>query len=266
MLTDSSAQALDRDESQQRERQNVGRIRRWRKVFREDIDTIFRKDPAARSLFEVLTCYPGLHALWLHRIAHGLWRRNHLTVARLVSHFGRFLTGIEIHPGARIGHRFFIDHGAGVVIGETAEIGDDVLMYQGVVLGGTSSARVKRHPTIGDGVVIGSHAVILGNIMVGNGAKVGSGSVVVESVPQAATVTGVPGRITRLNGKRLAQRPQDILDHGRLPDPVLETLKCLVERIEVLEKQVREVTIMAQVNLEEDIPFAFDAVPEEKEG
>jgi len=264
MVNDSSAQALERNENQQLEQQHVGRPRHWRAVLREDVDTIFRKDPAARSLFEVFTCYPGLHALWLHRIAHRLWRRSHLTLARLVSHFGRFLTGIEIHPGARIGHRFFIDHGAGVVIGETAEVGDDVLMYQGVVLGGTSSARVKRHPTIGDGVVIGSHAVILGNITVGNGAKVGSGSVVIESVPQGATVIGVPGRITRLNGKRPPQRPQDVLDHGRLPDPVLETLKCLVERIEVLEKQVREVASMNQMNLEEDIPLALDAVPEEE--
>jgi serine O-acetyltransferase len=263
MVSDSSLQALDRNDSQQQDQQHIGRIRRWRQVFGEDIDTIFRKDPAARSLFEVLTCYPGLHALWMHRIAHGLWRRKHLTVARLVSHLSRFLTGIEIHPGAQIGHRFFIDHGAGVVIGETAEIGDDVLMYQGVVLGGTSSARVKRHPTIGNGVVIGSHAIILGDILVGNGAKVGSGSVVIESVPPGATVVGVPGRITRLNGRRAPQRPQDVLDHARLPDPVLETLKCLVERVEILEKQVREVSQTSPVSLEEPAPLEFGFVPEE---
>jgi serine O-acetyltransferase len=263
MVSDSGVRALDRNEDQQREQPHVGRLSRWREILGEDIDTIFRKDPAARGLFEVLTCYPGLHALWFHRIAHGLWRRNHSTVARLVSHVGRFLTGIEIHPGARIGRRFFIDHGAGVVIGETAEIGDDVLMYQGVVLGGTSSARVKRHPTIGSGVVIGSHAVILGNITVGNGAKVGSGSVVIESVPPGATVVGVPGRITRLNGKPLAERPQDVLDHGRLPDPVLETLKCLVERVEVLEKQVREVT-KTPADLDKAVALAFDSLPEGK--
>ncbi len=149
--------------------------------MREDVQTVFAKDPAARTTFEVLTCYPGLHALWLHRVTHGLWQRNHPTLSRLLSHLNRFLTGVEIHPGAQIGRRFFIDHGAGVVIGETAEIGDDVLMYKGVVLGGTSSERVKRHPTIGNGVVIGSNAVVLGNITVGDGAKVGSGSVVVAA-------------------------------------------------------------------------------------
>jgi serine O-acetyltransferase len=264
MVTDSSVQALDKNESQQQEQQHVGRLRRWREVLSEDVDTIFRKDPAARSLFEVLTCYPGLHALWLHRIAHGVWRRKHLTVARLLSHLGRFLTGIEIHPGASIGRRFFIDHGAGVVIGETAEIGDDVLMYQGVVLGGTSSARVKRHPTVGNDVVIGSHAVILGDITVGSGAKVGSGSVVIESVPPGATVVGVPGRITRLNGRRPPQRPLDVLDHARLPDPVLETLKCLVERVEVLERQVREATRTTPVSLDEEIPLTCSFLPEER--
>jgi serine O-acetyltransferase len=266
MVSDSGVRSLDRNGSQQQEQQHIGRLRRWRQLLGEDIDTIFREDPAARSVFEVLTCYPGLHALWLHRIAHGLWGRNHLTMARLVSHLSRFLTGIEIHPGARIGHRFFIDHGAGVVIGETTEIGDDVLMYQGVVLGGTSSARVKRHPTIGNGVVIGSHAVILGNIAVGNGAKVGSGSVVIESVPPGATVVGVPGRIARLNGKRPPQRPQDILDHARLPDPVLETLKCLVDRVEILEKQVREVTKTTPVNLDEEVPLTCSFLSEEKGG
>ena len=189
----------------------------------------------------MLTCYPGLQAGWLHRMAHGLWLRNHLTLARLVSHLSRFFTGIEIHPGARIGRRFFIDHGAGVVIGETSEVGDDVLMYTGVILGGTSSERTKRHPTIGDGVVIGSHAVILGNITVGDGAKVGSGSVVIQPVPAGATVVGVPGRIVRINGQQLEQR-RDILDHARLPDPVVETLRCLVDRVELLEDQVRHLT------------------------
>lgn len=254
MLGDSKLQALDRSENIPAQR-HVGQFQHWRELLREDVETIYRKDPAARSLLEVLTCYPGLHANWLHRIAHALWKRDHLTLARLVSHLSRFLTGIEIHPGARIGRRFFIDHGSGVVIGETAEVGDDVLMYQGAVLGGTSSERTKRHPTVGNGVVIGSHAVILGNITLGDEAKVGSGSVVVESVPPGATIVGVPGRIVRLNGRRLEQRPLDVLDHARLPDPVVETLRCLVDRVEHLEKQVRDLTKTTPVNWDEEVPL-----------
>jgi serine O-acetyltransferase len=173
----------------------------------------------------------------------------------LVSHLNRFFTGIEIHPGAQIGRRLFIDHGAGVVIGETTEIGDDVLMYTGVILGGTTSERQKRHPTIGNGVVIGSHAVILGNIQVGGGTKVGSGSVVVESVPAGATVIGVPGRIVRINGRPLEQRARDVLDHARLPDPVVETLKCVVDRVELLERQVRELTKTTPVDWDQEIPL-----------
>jgi serine O-acetyltransferase len=245
-------------------RQRSGRLRRWRDVLREDIQSIYSKDPAARSLVEVLTCYPGLHARWLHRIAHGLWKRNHLTLARVVSHVSRFLTGIEIHPGARIGHRLFIDHGAGVVIGETAEVGDDVLMYQGAVLGGTSSEHTKRHPTVGNGVVIGAHAVILGNITVGDEAKVGSGSVVIEPVPPGATVVGVPGRITRINGRRLRQQPEDVLDHARLPDPVVETLKCLVDRVELLEKQVRDLTRTTPVNWDEEVSLECTWLAEDR--
>lgn len=233
---------LAQSSSQVRLPERVGRLRRWYELLREDIQTIYDRDPAARTTLEILTCYPGLHAGWLHRVAHGLWRRHHLTMARLVSHLNRFLTGIEIHPGATIGRRFFIDHGAGVVIGETAEVGDDVLMYTGAILGGTSAERTKRHPTIGNGVVIGSHAVILGNITVGDGAKVGSGSVVIESVPPGATVVGVPGRIVRMNGRKVEPRPGDVLDHARLPDPVIETLRCVVERVELLEKQVRRLT------------------------
>ena len=255
MVSDSSLRALDSSGDDTHRGERTGRLRRWRDRMREDIQTIYTKDPAARSLFEVLTCYPGLHALWLHRVAHRLWQHNHLTLARLLSHINRFLTGIEIHPGARIGRRFFIDHGSGVVIGETAEVGDDVLMYQGAVLGGTSSEHTKRHPTVGDGVVIGANAVILGNITVGNGTKVGSGSVVIEAVPPGATVVGVPGRITRLNGRRLTQQPPDILDHSRLPDPVVETLKCLVERVEYLERQVRDLTQTTPVDLHGQVPL-----------
>jgi serine O-acetyltransferase len=243
----------------------MGRLRRWRLLLREDIDTIYRKDPAARNMWEVLTAYPGLHASWLHRVAHGLWRREHITLARIVSHVNRFLTGIEIHPGAQIGRRFFIDHGAGVVIGETAVIGDDVLMYTGAILGGTSSERTKRHPTIGNGVVIGSHAVILGNIVVGDEAKVGSGSVVIESVPAGATVVGVPGRIVRINGLRLDMQPRDLLDHAHLPDPVIETLRCVVDRVEVLEKQVRDLTKTTPVNWDEEIPTGCSWLTQEEE-
>ena len=244
-----------------------GRLRRWRDRAREDIQTVFAKDPAARTTFEVLTCYPGLHAVWLHRFAHNLWRRNHLTLARLLSHGSRFLTGVEIHPGAQIGRRLFIDHGAGVVIGETAEVGDDVLIYKGVVLGGTTSERVKRHPTIGDSVVIGSNAVILGNITISAGAKVGSGSVVVEAVPPGATVVGVPGRIVRINGRRPDQHPRDILDHSRLPDPVVETLRCLVDRIESLEGQVRELRKVTPLDRDGDghVPLECIWVAEDRE-
>ncbi|HSJ56215.1 MAG TPA: serine O-acetyltransferase [Anaerolineae bacterium] len=234
----------------------LGRLRHWRALLREDVETIYRKDPAARTFTEVITCYPGLHAAWMHRVAHGLWKRNHHTVARFLSHVSRFLTGIEIHPGATIGRRFFIDHGSGVVIGETAEVGDDVLMYQGAVLGGTSSERVKRHPTVGNGVVIGAHAIILGNVRVGNSAKVGSGSVVIDSVPAGATVIGVPGRIVRINGRPLPARPRDILDHARLPDPVVETLRCLVDRVELLEGQMRDVKKVSPVEWDQELPVA----------
>jgi serine O-acetyltransferase len=236
----------------------MSRIRRWRALLREDVETIYRKDPAARTTLEVLTCYPGLHAAWLHRVAHGLWKRNHLFLARIVSHLNRFFTGVEIHPGAQIGRRFFIDHGSGVVIGETSEIGNDVLVYQGAVLGGTTSERTKRHPTVGDSVVIGSNAVILGNIQVGAGAKVGSGSVVVEPVPPGATVVGVPGRVVRINGRRPERQSQDILDHAHLPDPVVETLKCLVDRVELLEAQIREMTRTTVVNWNEDVPLTCE--------
>jgi serine O-acetyltransferase len=256
MVADSKLRRLDTEDTRPRSNQRVGRLRQWRDLLSEDIATIHAKDPAARSFLEVVTSYPGLHALWIHRIAHGLWTRNHLTLARFVSHIGRFLTGIEIHPGARIGRRFFIDHGSGVVIGETAEVGDDVLMYQGAVLGGTSSERTKRHPTIGNGVVIGAHAVILGNITVGDGAKVGSGSVVIAPVPAEATVVGVPGRITRINGRPLDQRRKEVLEHGHLPDPVVETLKCLGERVEELEKQVRILSEAKPVQQDEELALA----------
>ena len=205
------------------------------RLLREDIRTVFARDPAARSLPEVILCYPGLHALVLHRLAHFLWCHRLRLPARMLSHGNRFLTGVEIHPGAKIGRRFFLDHGMGVVIGETAEIGDDVLMYQGVVLGGTSLEKKKRHPTIGNNVVIGAAAVLLGPITVGEGARVGANSVVVKSVPPEATVVGVPGRI--VEDKRL---PVIDLEHGRLPDPVNEAIGLVLEKQDKLEKRISQ--------------------------
>ncbi|MCJ7803839.1 MAG: serine O-acetyltransferase, partial [Desulfobacterales bacterium] len=163
----------------------------WERL-KEDIRTIKDRDPAAKNAVEVFLCYPGLHAIWLHRIAHALYQRRWFTTARLVSHFSRGFTGIEIHPGAKIGRRLFIDHGMGVVMGETTEIGDDCLIYKGVVLGGTTLEKKKRHPTLGNRVIIGSNSTVLGAITIGDGARIGSGSVVVKSVPAGATVVGVP--------------------------------------------------------------------------
>jgi serine O-acetyltransferase len=204
------------------------------KTLREDIRTIFAKDPAARNTPEVLFLYPGLHALWFHRLAHFLWRHKLRFLARLLSHVNRFLTGIEIHPGARIGRRFFIDHGAGVVIGETAEIGDDVLLYQGVVLGGTTFRKGKRHPTIGNNVVMGTGTVALGDITIGDKARVGAGSVVIKSVPTGATVVGIPGRIAEDHRKPLMD-----LEHGNLPDPVAEAVRFVLKEQGKLEERLR---------------------------
>ena len=204
------------------------------KILREDTKTVFARDPAARSTLEVIFCYPGLHALWLHRISHLLWCHKFRFLARFLSHINRFLTGIEIHPGARIGRRFFIDHGAGVVIGETAEIGDDVLLYQGVVLGGTTLEKKKRHPTIGNNVVIGSGAIALGAITIGDNARIGSGSVVVKSVPPGATVVGIPGRAVEDKHKPLMD-----LEHGKLPDPVAEAIRLVLAEQNKLEKRLR---------------------------
>jgi len=205
------------------------------KTLREDIKTVFAKDPAARSVAEVIFCYPGLHALWLHRVANFLWRHHLRLLARLLSQFNRFLTGIEIHPGAGIGRRFFIDHGAGVVIGETAEIGDDVLLYQGAVLGGTSLKKGKRHPTLGNNVVIGAGAVTLGAITIGDGARIGSGSVVIKSVPPGATVVGIPGRVIDEHRKPLLD-----LEHGRLPDPVAEAIRLVLSEQATLEERLEK--------------------------
>lgn len=204
-------------------------------LMKEDIETIFSEDPAARSWVEVMACYPGLHAIWSHRVNHWLWTHGLTTLSRFFSQVSKFFTGIEIHPGATIGRRFFIDHGSGVVIGETAEVGDNVLIYQGVVLGGTSLEKVKRHPTIGNNVVIGAGAILLGSFKVGDHAKVGAGSVVIAEVPPQATVVGVPGRIVE------APRSKNVsgidLDHNRLPDPIIEVVHRLEKRIIDLENR-----------------------------
>lgn len=217
------------------------------KTLREDIQTVFTKDPAAKSTPEVIFLYPGLHALWFHRLAHLLWRHKLRFPARLLSHINRSLTGIEIHPGARIGKRFFIDHGAGVVIGETAEIGDDVLLYQGVVLGGTTLKKGKRHPTIGNNVVMGTGSVALGSIAIGDGVRVGAGSVVVKSVPPGATVVGIPGRIV---GDQ--RQPLVDLEHGFLPDPVAEAVRFILREQDKLEERLRILEIASGVPTPED--------------
>ena len=204
------------------------------RVVREQIDTIFREDPAAKSVLEIVLCYPGFHAILLHRVAHTLYGHGLNLAARLISQFSRFLTGIEIHPGATIGRRFFIDHGMGVVIGETSEIGDDVLLYQNVTLGGTGKERGKRHPTIGNNVVIGTGAKVLGNILIGNYVKVGAGSVVIRSVPDFSTVVGIPGRVVRAR-----MDVEDNLEHGTLPDPEGQLIDDLSRRIDQLENQVK---------------------------
>jgi len=202
--------------------------------IKEDIRVVFERDPAARNIFEVITSYPGLHAIWLHRIAHFLWKKGEKTLARIISHINRFLTGIEIHPGATIGRRFFIDHGMGVVIGETAEIGDDVLMYQGVVLGGTSLKKKKRHPTIGNNVVIGAGAILLGPIKIGDGAKIGAGSVVIKDVPEGTTAVGVPARVVEKREKKID------LDHDKLPDPILKIFQLILDEQDELKRRIKE--------------------------
>jgi serine O-acetyltransferase len=203
--------------------------------LKEDIKAVFDRDPAARSVLEVLFCYPGLHALWFHRISHWFWTHEFFFIGRFISHMGRFCTGIEIHPGARIGKGFFIDHGMGVVIGETAEIGENVTLYHGVTLGGVSWEKTKRHPTIGDNVVIGSGAKVLGPFTVGSGSKIGSNSVVVREVPANATVVGIPGRVVMAT-----ERPSDRMDleHGNLPDPEAKAISCLFDQIRELERKL----------------------------
>jgi serine O-acetyltransferase len=207
----------------------------WERV-REDIQTIRERDPAAKNAVEIFLCYPGLHAIWFHRIAHFLYLQKWYTTARLISHFSRWFTGIEIHPGAKFGRRLFIDHGMGVVIGETTEIGDDCLIYKGVVMGGTTLEKKKRHPTLGNRVVVGSNSTILGAITIGDGARIGSGSVVVKPVPPGATVVGVPGRIV----ESLTPEKEELdFEHGNLPDPLSDIMKMLLQLHSKLEERVK---------------------------
>jgi serine O-acetyltransferase len=203
------------------------------RTIKEQIDTIFHEDPAAKSVIEILLCYPGFHAILLHRLAHRLYKAGVPLIPRVISQISRFLTGIEIHPGATIGRRFFIDHGMGVVIGETTEIGDDCLLYQGVTLGGTGNEKGKRHPTLGDNVVVGTGAKVLGNIRIGNHVKVGAGSVVVHPVPDHSTVVGIPGRVVR------SRTECGVLEHGTLPDPEGQAMEDLARRVEELEGHLR---------------------------
>ncbi len=203
--------------------------------IREQVDTIFREDPAAKSVLEIVLCYPGFHAILLHRLAHRLYHAGVPLLPRFISQISRFLTGIEIHPGATIGRRFFIDHGSGVVIGETSEIGDDVLIYQGVTLGGTGKEKGKRHPTLGNHVVVGTGAKVLGSIVIGDHVKIGAGSVVIHPVPDHSTVVGIPGRVVRT---RIENEEQ--LAHGSLPDPQGQAMEELTRRMEQLEQLVHD--------------------------
>lgn len=206
------------------------------KTFRENIQTVFVRDPAARSVVEIIFCYPGLHALLFHRLAHFFWLHKLHFLARLISHISRFLTGIDIHPGAKIGKRLFIDHGAGVVIGETAEVGDDVLMYQGVVLGGTSLERKKRHPILGNNIVVSAGAIILGAVKIGDNARIGAGSVIITDVPANATAVGVPGRI----GLGFSAKEIQTLEHSKLPDPIADVIRFVTKEQEKMDERIKK--------------------------
>ena len=210
-------------------------MRSYFRLMREDIAAVLERDPAARSRLEIVLLYSGLHALWWYRIHHWLWKHHWLFLARALSQFARWLTGVEIHPGATIGRRFFIDHGMGVVIGETAAVGDDVTLYQGVTLGGTTLNPGKRHPTLGNGVVVGGGAKILGNIHIGDNCRIGAGSVVLRDVPADSTVVGVPGHIIFRNGKRVV-----ITDPKQINDPLSEALAAVATEVKILREKVSQ--------------------------
>jgi serine O-acetyltransferase len=220
------------------------------RTLKNDIDAVFARDPAARNTLEVIFCYPGFHAIQFHRFAHWLWKSRLRFLGRLVSQLSRFLTGIEIHPGAKIGSGFFIDHGMGVVIGETSEIGDNVTLYHGVTLGGTSWKKEKRHPTIGNNVIVGAGAAVLGPIRVGDGARIGSGSVVIGEVPPNTTVVGIPGKV--VYGQRADAAMAVDLEHGNLPDPTSEAIRCLLDMIHDLQREVRELKSTADSEVKTD--------------
>ena len=205
-------------------------------AMKRDVRTVLERDPAARSALEVVLCYPGVLAIWIHRVAHRLWRSGWLSTARLVSHLGRFVTGIEIHPAAVLGPGLFIDHGMGMVIGETAEVGENVTLLQGVTLGGTSLRREKRHPTLGDNVVVGAGAKILGSFTIGAGSRIGAWSVVVREVPENSVVVGVPGRVTYRDGQRV--QGEIDLNQVDLPDPLARAVEQLMDRIRSLEDEL----------------------------
>ncbi|WP_040203205.1 serine O-acetyltransferase [Neobacillus jeddahensis] len=208
------------------------------KKFREDVEVVFEQDPAARSYLEVILTYSGLHAIWAHRVAHAFFNRKLFFLARVISQASRFFTGIEIHPGAKIGRRFFIDHGMGVVIGETCEIGDNVTIYQGVTLGGTGKEKGKRHPTIKDNVLIATGAKVLGSITIGENSKIGGGSVVLKEVPPNSTVVGIPGRVVIQDGIRISKAKD--LNHCDLPDPVADRLKEMQNEVSQLRQELEE--------------------------
>ena len=233
------------------------------KTLREDIAAVFARDPAVKSAFEVLTCYPGMRAIWIHRLSHRIYTAGWPVLARMLSGLGRFLSGVEIHPGATIGRRFFIDHGMGIVIGETAEIGDDVTLYHGVTLGGTTWNKGKRHPTLHDGVVVGAGAKVLGPIEVGANARVGSNSVVTKAVPAGSTVTGIPGRIlSQEQGKRAELQEQHGFDmYGvteEMPDPVARSVRALADQNLALQKKV---DAMAKELCKLDPNFCDEKIP-----
>jgi len=226
----------------------------WR-TLKEDIDAVMENDPAARSRFEVVLTYSGLHAIWAHRIAHWFYKRRMFTVARIISQTSRFFTGIEIHPGAKIGRKLFIDHGMGVVIGETCEIGDEVVIYQGVTLGGTGKEKGKRHPTIGNRVVIASGAKVLGSFTVGDNSNIGANSVVLREVPPNSTVVGIPGRVVKRDG----QRVRDRLDHTNLPDPIVDTFREMQHEIESLRAEIEKLKAELAEKREKESPSPVGA-------
>src|SRR5579885_3385619 len=237
----------------------------WFSRLREDVQTALDRDPAARNPLEVVLAYPGLHAIWIHRAAHWLWNHHLKLAARLLSEIGRWLTGVEIHPGATIGRRLFIDHGMGVVIGETCEIGDDVLIYQGVTLGGTSLKKEKRHPTIEDHVMISAGASVIGPVTIGHGSRIGAGAVVVSSAPPYSTIVGIPGKVVERD------RARDVvdLDHARLPDPVARAISSLTEQVNRIAARINEIEerqdcLEDKISEEPPAPRPDDALPKQR--